>query len=68
MKYEEIIEALECCLFDTGRCENCPARVECESSPWETSFEMLARHALTLINNINNLMAEIEQLKAERKQ
>ena len=65
MKYEEIIEALECCLFDTGRCENCPARVECESSPWETSFEMLARHLLTLINN---LMVENEQLKAERKQ
>ena len=61
----EVIEALECCLSDTGRCENCPALVECESAPWETSFEMLARHALTFINN---LIAEIEQLKAERKQ
>lgn len=64
MTDNEIVKALECCKLTNeqqeSQCEDCPL--------WETSLmicqELLAFHALDLINRQK---AEIERLEAENK-
>lgn len=61
MNREEIIEALECCMSNKVMCNVCPLQKECEGDPFDAPA---VRHSLTLIYD---LIAEIEQLKTERK-